>query len=156
MLRAFLYPPTAMPLYSLPTTDLPLTTTAEQAAAEDPLSLGGGYDYNWVLWSISKIRTELGLDADVEVRTTYYATYYLLPPTCYLPTLRLLLTTILTACYLLLTACYVLLATYHLLPATYLLLAIYCSQADLNAEGKSFPGFPTTLYELLYGKEEGT
>ena len=42
----------------------------EKAAAEDPLSLGGGYDYNWVLWSISKIRTDLGLNADMEAGRT--------------------------------------------------------------------------------------
>ena len=139
----------------------PLLTT-EQAAAEDPLSLGGGYDYNWVLWSISKIRNELRADgssavAEVEVLTTCY----LLLPTCYL-----LLTThrsatdyslLTTHCLLLTTHC--LLpgpAGYYILPATYLLLAVYCSQADLNGDGYSFPGFPTTLYELLYGKEEGT
>ena len=56
-----------------------------------------------------------------------------------------------------LLAAYYLLATSCLLrPACYLLLAVYCSQADLNGDGYSFPGFPTTLYELLYGEEEGT
>ena len=39
----------------------------EKAAAE---GLGGGYDYNWVLWSISKIRTDLGLNADMEAGRT--------------------------------------------------------------------------------------
>ena len=29
-------------------------------------------------------------------------------------------------------------------------------EGDLNGTGYAFPGFPTTLYELLYGKEEGT
>ena len=69
-----------------------------KAAAEDPLSLGGGYDYNWVLWSISKIRNTLvrnitGLTAAADM------------------------------------------------------------EGDLNGDGYAFP---TTLYELLYGKEEGT
>ena len=88
----------------------PLLTT-EQAAAEDPLSLGGGYDYNWVLWSVSKIRTELGLNADVEVLPTSYflltiyfvllATHYLSRPAgCLLPACHVLLA---TSCLLLTT-----------------------------------------------------
>ena len=131
----------------------------EQAAAEDPLSLGGGYDYNWVLWMISKIRNELRADgssavAEVEVLTTCY----LLLPTSYL-----LLTThrsatdyslLTTHCLLLTTHCLLPRpAGYYRLPVTFLLLAVYYSQADLNVDGYSFP---TTLYEFLYGKEEGT
>ena len=54
------------------------------------VSLGGGYDYNWVLWSVSKIRTELGLNADVEVLPTSYfllTIYFVLLATHYLSSL---------------------------------------------------------------------
>jgi hypothetical protein len=36
----------------------------EQAAKDDPLTLGGGYDINWVLWMIGKIRNDLTIRGD--------------------------------------------------------------------------------------------